>query len=273
MGLLLPVHRGEQQDANYSGRPVAPWGTLLTASATPHALSATRTTLIASTKSDSSLLVVTVTDIATAATVTDVLLNLYIGAAASEVLFVDSLYCAAANSNLVGGQIVYAIPVRIARGTRISGTIRALIASETASVSIQLFESNGFDGAGVGVETVGAVTASSRGTAVTPGTTAEGTFTAIGTTVRSFKYVYAVALGNVDTTMTQGQLGLDLGISTTLIPGLENFGAISDANERSNMVNALFRKTNIAAGTALTARLQSHTTDAEAKYVCIYGVY
>jgi hypothetical protein len=56
---------------------------------------------------------------------------------------------------------------------------------------------------GQGVETVGAVTASSRGTAVTPGTTSEGSWTSIGTTTRKWKFAQH-GMGINDTSLTSG---------------------------------------------------------------------
>jgi len=49
MALLVPAARRGARQLNYSGRPADTWGTVVTASATPHALTGTETQIIAAT--------------------------------------------------------------------------------------------------------------------------------------------------------------------------------------------------------------------------------
>jgi len=128
--------------------------------------------------------------------------------------------------------------------------------------------------AGAGVETLGALTATSRGTQVTPGGASEGTFTTIASSTRDYRYVLGRSIGSVDTTQNVSVQTLDIGTGSALIPGLENFyGTFTSGEICVPAPEDLGRWVQVPSGTALQARLQSHTTDTEAKSVCIYGVY
>jgi len=274
MALLVPYHRQQSQERNFSGRPTTTWGTVLTASATPHALPASPTEIIASTAYDACRVVVQIDGPWGSNTNTDALLNIYLGAASSEVLFIPNLLAGwvMPNTSTTPPARGYLFPLFIPRGSRISASLRALIASETANVRISLY--GGDDAwAGAGVESVGAVTASSRGTNVTPGTTSDGTFTDLATTVRAFRYVFATIMGNPDTTLAADRLALDLGTGSALIAGLENFSTIDSSSEYQSHEWPEGRWVDVAAGTALQARLQSQGADAEAKSVIAWGVY
>lgn len=273
MGLLMPAPRGMKYETNFSGRPSITWGAALTASATPHALSSTRTELVASLAHDTSLIRIRVHGLSASATLTDALLNIYIGAGGSEVLLIDSLQVGWANVLTAGEPTYYEFPVRIPRGSRLSCTLRALIASETAQVTIECFEHSDYGWVGAGVETLGQVTASSRGTAVTPGTSSDGAWTSIGTSTRRYRAITGVYMGNTDTSLAQGIVSLDIGSGSAALPGLENFDHIADSNERSFPMTFRPRVCDIPDGTALQARLQCSATDAEVKYVTLYGVY
>ena len=91
MALLVPYHRQQSQERNFSGRPTTTWGTVLTASATPHALPASPTEIIASTAYDACRVVVQIDGPWGSNTNTDALLNIYLGAASGEVLFIPNL--------------------------------------------------------------------------------------------------------------------------------------------------------------------------------------
>lgn len=272
MGLLIPAPRFFAQEASYSGRPTTTWGTALTASGTPHALPASPTEIIASTAQEYDRIVIEVSEMSTSATVTDGLVNIYTGAGGSEVIFIDSLLAGwTQTQGSTGPGFTYDFPVRIPKGTRISASLRALIASDTCRVRIQLYQTGGW--CGQGVETIGQLTATSRGTQITPGTTSDGTFTTLGTTVYTWKYVVCYQIGSADTTVNVGVIATDLGTGSALIPGLENFHTTNTSGEIMVPHQADGRWVNVPAGTALQARCQSSTTDTEAKSVIAYGVY
>src|SRR3990167_10951507 len=122
MSLTFPASRAQARQRNFSGVPSDVWGTGITASATPHALTGTPTEIIAATTYGAEWIRITFSNTTTAATNTDGLVNLYIGGAGSEVLFMDSLLAGWSSSMLVGDGDVrtFWFPVRIPRGTRLS---------------------------------------------------------------------------------------------------------------------------------------------------------
>src|SRR3990167_8833679 len=91
MSLAVPASRAQARQRNFSGRPSDTWGTTITASATPHALTGTETEIIAATTYEAEWIRIAFNNTFIGATLTDSLFNLYIGAAGSEVLFIDSL--------------------------------------------------------------------------------------------------------------------------------------------------------------------------------------
>lgn len=271
MSLLVPFPRTGSEQRNYSGRPTTTWGTTLTGSATPNA-EGTTSEIIASTTYDSNVLVVTLHGLHISATLTDALVNIKIGAS-FEYTIVPNLIAGFAATNIVAGPRRYVIPVRIPRGTRVGASVRALIASDVVYCQLEL-HNEGMLWSGAAVECLGAVTASSRGTAVTPGTTSEGAWATIGTSTRAYKAVLLALAGNTDTTATATHMAGDIGTGSAVIAGLENFCWVLSATEWTNPVDDdTFRLVQIPSGTALQARLQGHTTDAEVKYAAIYGVY
>lgn len=273
MPLLTPYHRAQAQQFNYSGRPTTTWGHTLTASATIHTLGA-KVELIASTTYESEWIAVSLHSTATSAAITDLLANVYIGAAGAETVLLPNLAGGWASFPVTNSSIPvrYLFPVRVARGTRISAACQALIASDTVVITVELY-GGGMDGwVGSGVEALGALTASSKGTAVTPGTTAEGTFTAIATTGRTYRYVWPRMVSNSTAVLTASIRALDVGVGGALFPGLENFVEWGMAVEVINPLGT-GRYVEVPSGTALQARLQSHDTDVVAKSVIIYGVY
>lgn len=273
MSLFIPAPSTRAREAPVAAaRLTSGTGVTLTASATPHALPASPTELIAATAYDTTWISILLHGMATSAASTDGLVNIYVGAGGSEVLFIPNLLAGWSGVLVTGGGRLYGFPLRIPRGTRLSANLRALLASDTVECIIELYDLNQW--AGGGVECLGAVTASSRGTDVTPGTTSDGTFTAIGTTGRLWRYLYPQIMGNVDVTLTgSGGVALDVGTGGAAIADLDEFYLLNDSSEVQREMFGLGRYVDIASGTALQARLQSAAADAEAKSVCLYGVY
>jgi len=125
---------------------------------------------------------------------------------------------------------------------------------------------------GTAVEAVGADTANSSGTYVTPGTTSEGTITSIGTTAREWGFVQPMMGGNTDTTLLAGIETADIcSGASTVINGLEDFMFETNTAE-SSMPMSGGRYCYIPTGTTLHLRTQ-FSGAAEAKAYVIYGVY
>src|SRR3990167_2068889 len=102
-----------------AGRPpaIGGLGTTITAGGSAHTLSAAFTDLVASTAFNATRLRIIITNSATSGAVTDALLNIYFGAASSEVLQASLLAgWADAQSAGCGGK-VYDFPLYIPSGT------------------------------------------------------------------------------------------------------------------------------------------------------------
>jgi hypothetical protein len=277
MTLALPYPRAVQQSRSWTeARPATTTGVTITASGTPHALSASFTDLFAATAHDTYWVSLLCHGSASPATQTDALLNIYIGAAAAEVLLIPDLAVGWSVSAGGGGYCkTYEFPLFIPAGSRISAKSRALVGSQTIEVMMQLHgggEPSGW--CGRGVESVGANTAASQGTSVTPGGASEGSFTDIGTTVNAWRYILVMPQGTLtDTNMTTAMQSYDIGVGGATYKSLEEFWFINNgASETSGPLMSRGRFVEVPAGTALQLRGQSSGT-AEAMDCLIYGVY
>jgi hypothetical protein len=276
MSILIPTPDNDLFQTNWSGRPSATMGTLVTAGGTAHTLGSSFTQLIASTSFDTEWVEIICHGVQTAATDSRALLNIYVGAAGQEQILIPNLL---ANGGTIAATAcipkVYRFPLRIPMGSRISAKSQALIVSDAVYVIINLHGGSQLDGwVGSGVEAIGVSAAASAGTGITPGTTSDGTFTSLGTTVNELRYIYVQHGGPnaADTTQNAGATSIELGAGSTLIPGLDLFLANLETNESSSMMNAMGRWRVIPAGTALQARLRFSGT-AEVQYVAVYGCY
>lgn len=274
MALLVPAARKQSGSQNYTSgaRPSNTMGTVLTASATPHTLGSI-TQIIASTTYEAEWFRIYVNNSAVSATITDQLLNIYVGGAGSEVLFIDSLLCGWAAPVASGAATIYWFPVRIPRGTRISGALRALIASDTVQVMIDYGVSNGEHWVGGGIETLGADTANSRGTAVTPGSTSDGSWATIGTSGRRYRYLMPGIAGNNDTSLVAETIAWDVGSSSAVYQNMADFWTYDSTSENQGPWLPRGWWCDVPSGTSLQVRGQSSTTPSGLQYACLYGVY
>jgi hypothetical protein len=251
-------------------------GTSIPASATPHAEGAD-TELVASLAHDVYWVTIFFVDTAVAATATDSLVTLYRGAGGTNPL-ISNLLSGWSNSSATPGNTpkIYQFPLYIPAGTRISARSRALIASDVVRICYK-FQGGGQPSGWCGrsVEALGADTANSRGTSVTAGTTAEGTFTAIGTTGFEYGYVLPMVGGNLaDTTMTNNWIAADIGVGGAVLKDLTDWVFNMSTTEGATSVEGgMGRFTKIPSGTALQLRTQASDTSVEPKDYCIYGVY
>jgi hypothetical protein len=277
MALLVPAARAVGGSANFTtARPgLTTLGTQIAASATPHALTGTPTQLIAATTIEAEWVYVAIHNSAVSNAITDGLVNIYIGAGGSETLFIDSL--AAGWGGTLAGYLPkrFWFPVRIPRGTRISAEFRALIASDVCTVYIAVGNSNGEHWVGSGVETLGADTAASRGTAFTPGAASEGAWATMGTTGRRWRYINPQNIGNNDTSINAETLAVDIGTGSAVYQGMEGktFMMNNTTVESNTSWEARGLWCDIPSGTSLQMRGQSHATPSGLTYGLLYGVY
>ena len=272
-----------QQQITFSSNTTTPsWGStkgILVTGGTAHA-PGTIVDLIsaAANTHDSFWISVLVQATSAAATQTDMLLSILLGATGSESVIIPHLLAGNANSSQVGlvTPKLFCFPLYIPAGTRISGQLQSLIVSDTARVVIQL-EGGGQPATWVGrrVEAVGVVTASSRGTDLLAGSAARSAFTSMGSTVYDWNYVLPYSGGSgADTTMTDAVEVVDIGSGSATFRNLTNFPFAFTSNESSTYWHGgRGRFVPIPAGTALQLRGQSSIAAPEAHDWVIYGVY
>ena len=274
MGLLVPSARKQSSSQNYTAgtRPSNTMGTLLTASGTPHALGS-KAQLIAATSYEAEWCRIMFLNTAVSATLTDSLVNIYIGGSGSEVPLIANLLSGWSAPVTTGVPAAYWFPIRIPRGSRISADLRALIASDTCYILFEYGISNGEHWVGSGVETLGAVTGSSRGTAVTPGSSSDGSFASIGTSTRKYRYLNMGAMGNNDTSIVAETITWDVGSGGAVLQGMQDNYTLDLAAESQSQWTPRGWPCDIPSGTALQLRGQSSATPSGLQYCCLYGVY
>lgn len=127
--------------------------------------------------------------------------------------------------------------------------------------------------AGTGIEQYGVTLASSSGTAITPGTTSEGAYTQIGTTTKAI-YALEFGMGVNDSTMTQGNLDVDIAVGD----GTNKLVAIPNAPVSTSALETIAKPAALEYVTAASsvnvyARAQgSAALDSNYSVAC-YGVY
>lgn len=269
--LAYPKTKATRRQSNYSGQPSTTWGTSLTSDGTAHVEPATETELIATTDFDTHWVNIMFHTNSASAALSDSLVNIKVGSAGNEITVIENLL-AGWKDSLQNGNFNFGFPLRIPAGSRISATHRSVRVSTAVRCMIELIGGGAAPHwTGTKVESVGALTASSRGTQVTPGGASEGTFTNLATNVGEFGYVLPMLCGNADVSETGVVYAVDIGAAGVLLPGLENFLFSGNTVEVFSVKNPMGRFCYIPAGTDIEARVQS-SSSVEAKSVVLYGV-
>lgn len=274
MSLGVPFHRGVMRSATWpAGRPSATTGVTLTSSGTSHTIG-TLVELFAETTHETHFVRISFANSSTGGTQTDQLVNIYVGANGAEQVLIPTLLSGWALTLATDGFKTYEFPLHIPAGTRITAGVQALIASDTVECLMEIFNMPG-QWTGSGVECIGVNVAASQGTAVTPGTTSDGSFTDIGTTAHEWRYVVPMMQGTLaDTIMATDGAACDIGVGGGVYTNLEEFWFKTSTNEVGfNFRSAMGRFCVIPAGTALQLRAQSYVSSVDPVDFCIYGVY
>jgi len=153
-------------------------GTTVTADASTHT-KGLYTEIIASLSNDTYGLWITASGVFSPNSLRNFLVDVALGAAASEVDIIPNIDFSAA-----GTKVYYFPGLFLAAGTRISCRAQSNVTVQAGSISIFLDQGLRHDVVQTTVITYGADTANSRGTSVTPGSGAFGSWTEIGTTSR-----------------------------------------------------------------------------------------
>lgn len=132
-------------------------------------------------------------------------------AGSSWAVAIANLYCA--YSGLIMGGYWYYFPLYLAAGTAIGGANQSLTASTSAlRMCVRCYGKPSHPElikVGSKVETIGAVTATTTGTAFTPGTGAMGSYSSMGTTTNDLWW-WQVGMGWNDTSLSDGATLLDV---------------------------------------------------------------
>ncbi len=184
MYLPLPSQAAWQHNLDATPSATVP-GTSVAASSSIHTKNATYTQLIAATTYDSYGFWLLLCTSQSAGADTSMLFDLAIGASTAEVVILPNMMCGfrtAVNS----GVVVQFIPLFIPKGSRVSGNLQALIASDTIDCTIWL-NGGGSNLQGpifTGCDAYGVDLTDSGGTTHTPGNTgAESTDANVGVTL------------------------------------------------------------------------------------------
>jgi hypothetical protein len=275
MPLVLPLHvgHGGALQTNLAVTSAAlRLGTAVTASGTPHTLGQWAS-LIDPTTRESYGIWIRILETQTGNTATTALLNIGYGptGGGSEQIVLPNLMAGESNAGLACPRY-YWFPVYIPAGVRVSAQIQSIVIGEVGNVSIWLEQYQHYPGLRGVVEAVGEVTASSRGTLVTPGTDAFGTWTSLGT-VSQAKSLWTVAVDYggdataVDMTM-MGELGI--GPDSDNVTAIHRFTWIEDNNEIITTPFPSLAAAAIISGATIWARLGG--AGVEARGVIAYGI-
>jgi hypothetical protein len=252
-------------------------GALVTGATTAHTLGA-KAELVASLTHDVFWVNITFAYTGTAATLTDTLVNIYVGESGAEQVLIPNLLAGwSGNSAALGleGMKSYQFPLYIPAGTRITAAAQSVQLAKAVRI-LYSFQGGGQPPVwcGKAVEVIGITATSSRGVSVTPASGAEGTLTSIGTTSKEWRYVFPAIQGGIaDNTLAGSSKSLDIGAATALYKDLEDWHYDVSAQEHCSMREAMGRWQVIPSSTQLYARIQAADADVEPLDVAIYGVY
>jgi microcompartment protein CcmK/EutM len=221
--------------------------------------------LIAATARDSQAILVMIDDVAAGV---DYLIDLAIGAAASEQVIVGNLYAGAGTGSISYGA-QYCLLLSIPAATRVSARCQATTGGSTPRISCLLFAQGFLPSSPFGlVETYGAATGDSGGSSINPGAVAntKGAYTEIIASTTYPISAVILAFGNQINTVRSSQSWLvDLAIGaaaseTVILPNL----ALNASTSPDTVVPQTYGPlpVSIPAGSRIAARAQSDGTDA-----------
>jgi hypothetical protein len=212
--------------------------------------------------------------IAVSASNAQVLVDIGIGASGSETVLVSDV--------AIGGTqpfVTIEVPIGAPAGTRLAVRIRSAVASKSCTMGMTVY------GGGVGLEcghratTYGAVTAGSRGTALTlPGAVnakAAWTVLSTATTGAARWVVIGVGLPNIATVLaTTGLLDIGVGAAAAESTIIADIPFVTTTGELIAYPNPLTYPVTLPAGVRLVARYQSVSTAAGGQIgVTVTGIH
>ena len=239
------------------------------------------TQLIASTAKEYHWLIVGFTENNASATITNVVVDIGIGAASSEIVLVPNLLVGSSPAiTTTFSSHFYVFPIRVPSGSRLSArSASGPAGSQTCRVLMWLFGKNPKVPSWTGSKvTAYGITLSgdARGVSVTPGVSgAEGSWTEIvASTSERCEYIL-MGRGMPQTTNVTGRLyALDFGFGASSAEQalVENMLFLTDGSERVHGGWSMPIYADLPASTRLVARLSQHSTTAQAVDIALYGV-
>jgi len=271
---LLPIDYTVAQN-NFASTPsVTAPGTTVTTGGTPHTKSGW-TQVFSATNFEVTELDVLVVNTSTTGTQTDALLDIGVGAAASEVVIVPDLLAGWRQTTLSAvPSNGLRVPIYIPSGARVA--IRAQSLETTKAVNVVIVARGGASqqatGLYSGVDAIGVNTASSQGTSVTAGNS--GSFSAwasVGSaTTRDYRAVLMLAQGTMSNSSNGLAYEFQVGVSSTTF-GSALFTTTTSENSWGPFPNQPVRQF-VPSGSQLQVRGKCSGT-AQALDVALYGFY
>ena len=262
---------GAQQQSQ-TGRPTAPQGT----SVTPVIGSkGSWVQVIASLDHDTYGLIIQINNNNTSAQSRNTVLDVGIGAAASEIVIIPDLICGnAVNSNVGGNGVWYYFPVFISAGTRVAvraqssvvTAFRVYMEAPQKPVNPSMIKTADH------VEAIGIT--GNAGVAVTPGTTSEGAWVSLGTTSRDcWFWQIGAQVQTADTSVNAALIHMDLAYGNGTDKQFLVQHAIlttTTTEGQINVLNTLSCGGFVPAGSELYARAQT-SANADILNIAAYG--
>jgi len=262
----LPATPGLTTGASSSGKTV-------TASPTIHAKGAW-VELIAATTYETHLITVGVAGTNVAATRTDFLVDIGVGAAGSETVLIPNLLAGFCGVQKDTGLRTYTFPLHIPEGTRLSARGQALIASDVCEVNV--FLHGGPSGLAWpiydGCDAIGIATSTSSGTYITSGASGtEGAWTSVGgVTARPYDALMFGVGGVNNTVITSLAYHFEIGYSSTT---LAEYLVFTGTAEVAFRYPDTWFGASIPASTQLQVRGEASAAGPQTVDVALYGLY
>lgn len=216
--------------------------------------------LIASTAADSYGVLVCINSNTSSNSSRNTVVDIALGAAASEIVLIPDLICGNAAAYTLGGTWYY-FPVFVPAGSRVSARAQGSV-TNAIRVYAQLFQApvnpSGIRKASF-VEAIGVTPPS--GTAITAGSTSEGAWTLIGTTTnRLWWFGFGLQVNTTDTAHVSAVAHVDIAVGdgTTFVPIIQEAQFLTSTAEAcNNPPLSVGVEYPVAAGSSIYARMQS----------------
>lgn len=267
-----PLLVGASWETNLSASTRNGFG--LTASGTTHTMGSW-TALVDPTTAPSYGIMVALLDVGASNANTSMLVDIGYGptGGGNEVVLLPFLNAGAAAALNTGAVKCFSFPVYIPAGVRVSGRCQSAVVSDAVQCIVWLMQDRTFNVVPGGfVEAYGEVTASSRGTLVTPGNGSFGSWTSLGTTVRDHRFWGLGYDQGGDQSIASTGLAIELGIGPNSGDVTRIFGPVWFGQSNAESIGGGFPLCGYApvkSGTELWVRIGSSET--EQRGVIAYG--